>query len=71
MPGRSTLKTVVISRDGDLSVAAHLTEMRNWLADQGIEPCELMMLHVLNFRVIFRGTFETAEQANRFTEQFG
>jgi hypothetical protein len=65
------LKTVVVSRDGDLSVAAHLTEMRNWLADQGIQPHDLVMLHVLNFRVIFRATFETVEQADRFTEQFG
>jgi len=65
------LKTVVVSRDGDLSVAAHLTEMRNWLAEQGIEPHELVMLHVLNFRVIFRATFEAIEQADRFTKQFG
>jgi hypothetical protein len=65
------LKTVVVSRDGDLSVAAHLTEMRNWLAGQGIEPRELVMLHVLNFRVVFRGTFETVEQADRFAEHFG
>jgi hypothetical protein len=64
------LKTVVVSRDGDLSVAAHLTEMRNWLADQDIRPHELVMLHVLNFRVIFRATFETVEQADRFVEQF-
>jgi hypothetical protein len=64
------LKTVVVSRDGDLSVAAHLAQMRNWLADQGIEPRELVMLHVLNFRVIFRGTFETVEQADRFAEHF-
>ena len=65
------MKTVVVSRDGDLSVAAHLTEMRNWLAEQGIEPHELVMLHVLNFRVVFRATFETVEQADRFAEQFG
>jgi hypothetical protein len=65
------LKTVVISRGGDLSVSAHLAEMRNWLADQGIEPRELVMLHVLNFRIVFRGTFETVEQADRFAKQFG
>lgn len=65
------MKTVVVSRDGDLSVAAHLTEMRHWLADQGIQPHELVMLHVLNFRVVFRATFETVEQADRFAEQFG
>lgn len=65
------MKTVVVLRDGDLSVAAHLAEMRSWLADQGIEPRELVMLHVLNFRVVFRGTFETIEQADRFAEQFG
>lgn len=65
------MKTVVVSRDGDLSVAAHLAEMRNWLAEHGIEPRELVMLHVLNFRVVFRGTFETAEQAGQFTDRFG
>ncbi len=65
------MKTVVVSRDGDLSVAAHLAEMRSWLAERGIEPRELVMLHVLNFRVVFRGTFETAEQADQFTARFG
>ena len=65
------MRTVVVSRAGDLSVAAHLAEMQAWLADQGIEPRELVMLHVLNFRVVFRGTFQTDEQAERFIAQFG
>jgi hypothetical protein len=65
------LKTVVVSRDGGLSVTAHLAEMRRWLTERSIEPRELAMLHVLNFRVVFRGTFETVEQADQFTDRFG
>ena len=73
-PGRSgtaPLKTIVVSRDGNLSVAAHIAEMRAWLAERGVTPHEITMLHVLNFRVVFRVTFDTAEQADRFIAQFG
>ncbi len=65
------MKTVVVSRDGDLSVAAHLSEMRSWLAEHDIAPRELTMLHVLNFRVVFRATFDDAEQADQFVSRFG
>jgi hypothetical protein len=65
------LKTVVVSRDGDLSVTAHLAEMRKWLAERKIVPRELTMLRVLNFRVVFRATFETDDQADQFIARFG
>ena len=65
------MKTVVITRDGALSVADHIAEMRAWLAGRGIEARELTMLHVLNFRVVFRATFDTIEQADQFAAQFG
>jgi len=29
------------------------------------------MLHVLNFRVVFRATFDKDADADRFAEQFG
>jgi hypothetical protein len=66
-----SLKTVVVTRDGALSVADHIAEMRGWLAKQDIEARELTMLHVLNFRVVFRATFDTIEQADQFVTQFG
>jgi hypothetical protein len=69
--GKHVLKTVVISRSGDLSVAGHLAEMRAWLAEHKIEPRELVMLHVLNFRVVFRATFDGDGDADKFTVQFG
>jgi hypothetical protein len=65
------LKTVVVSRGGNLSVADHTAEMRAWLAEQGIEPRELAMLHVLNFRVLFRAIFDDSIQAERFIARFG
>jgi hypothetical protein len=65
------LKTVVVLRDGHQSVADHLGEMRGWLAEQKIEARELVMLHVLNFRVVFRATFDSDADADRFTEKFG
>jgi hypothetical protein len=69
--GEAHLKTIVVARDGTLSVADHLAEMRAWLADHGIEARELVMLHVLNFRVVFRATFDSEHDADRFREKFG
>jgi hypothetical protein len=69
--GKAPLRTVVVARDGALSVADHIAQMRAWLAERNIEPRELTMLHVLNFRVVFRATFDTVEQANQFVAQFG
>jgi hypothetical protein len=69
--GKAPLKTVIVARSGNLPVGDHMTEMRAWLAEQNIEERELIMLHVLNFRIVFRATFDTADQADRFTAQFG
>jgi len=65
------LKSVVVTRDGNLSVADHLAEMRAWLANHDIPVRELVMLHVLNFRVVFRATFESDTDADRFVARFG
>ena len=67
----STLKTVVVARDGRQSVADHLAEMQAWLAEQGIAVRELTMLHVLHFRIVFRATFDNDGDADRFVERFG
>lgn len=69
--GEAPLKTVVVARGGDLSVADHLVEMRAWLAERKIEPRELTMLHVLNFRVVFRATFDSNDDADEFAARFG
>jgi hypothetical protein len=65
------LKTVVVSRDGQQSVADHMAEMQDWLAEQKIVAHELTMLHVLNFRVVFRAIFDIDADADRFVERFG
>jgi hypothetical protein len=65
------LKTVVVARAGNLSVADHLGEMQAWLAERGITPRELTMLHVIEFRVVFRAVFDTDREADLFTERFG
>jgi hypothetical protein len=68
---KAPLKTVIVTRSGNLSVGNHVAEMRAWLAEQNIEARDLTMLHVLNFRIVFRATFDTVDQADRFTAQFG
>jgi hypothetical protein len=65
------LKTVVVARGGHQSVGEHLAEMQAWLAQEQIVARELVMLHVLNFRVVFRATFDRDADADRFTERFG
>jgi hypothetical protein len=69
--GGSTLKTVVVPRDGHQSVADHLAEMRAWLNEQDIVARELKMLHVLKFRVVFRATFDSDADADKFADKFG
>jgi len=64
------LKTVVVARGGNLSVADHLAEMRTWLAERNIVPRELVMLHVLNLRVVFRATFDSDSDADLFVQSF-
>jgi hypothetical protein len=65
------LKTVVVARDGHLSVADHLAELRAWLTERDIVARELVMLRVLNFRVVFRATFDSDQDADAFIARFG
>jgi hypothetical protein len=65
------LKTVVVARAGNLSVAQHMSEMRGWLGEREIEPRELTMLHVVGFRVVFRAIFDRVADADSFCAQFG
>lgn len=67
----NTLKTVVVARAGNLSIAGHLAEMTAWLADRDIVPRELVMLHVLHWRVVFRATFDDDRDADLFAVAFG
>jgi len=55
------------ARAGNLSVADHLAQMRIWLADRNIVPRELVMLHVLNLRLVFRADGD----ADLFAQTFG
>jgi len=64
------LKTVVVIRAGDRSVADHLAQMRGWLAERHFVPRELVMLHVLNLRVVFRATFDADSDADLFAYTF-
>jgi len=65
------LKTVVVARDGSQSVADHLAEMKTWLAQNDIVPRELTMRHVLHLRVVFRASFDSDADAERFVGRFG
>jgi hypothetical protein len=64
------LKTVIVAGDGNLSIAENLTEMQAWLAERNIAARELTMLHILNFQVVFRATFEDEHKADQFAVQF-
>lgn len=64
------MKAVTVARTGALSVADHLAEMRGWLAERGITPRELNIVHVLNLRIVIRAVFDTDEQAEAFREEF-
>ena len=64
------MKTVIVARTGDLSVGDHLAEMRAWLAERNIAPRELVMLHVLHFRVMFRAVFGKDSDADLFAATF-
>lgn len=65
------MKTVIVARAGNLSVADHLAEMKAWLAERDIQPREVVMLHVLNLRVVFRAEFDADRDADLFAERFG
>jgi hypothetical protein len=65
------LKTVIVARDGSLSVADSLAEMQAWLAEHHITAIELTMVHVLNLQIVFRATFEEHHDAEQFAAQFG
>jgi hypothetical protein len=66
------LRTIVVTRDGALSVADHLSEIHAWLVEHNIVARELTMLHVLNFRiVVFRAAFDRDDEAAEFVARFG
>jgi hypothetical protein len=65
------LKTVFVARAGNLPVADLLAQMQAWLAESNIVPRELVMLHVLNLRVVFRATFDADSDADLFDQTFG
>lgn len=75
MPGETAkgqcLKTVIVARAGNPSVADHLAEMQARLAERDIVLSELVMLHVLGWRVVFRATFDADRDADRFVAAFG
>jgi hypothetical protein len=63
--------TVIVAREGNLSVGDHLAEMQEWLFHREIKPLELLPLRVINFRVEFRASFATAGHAQLFVDRFG
>ena len=55
----------------DAAFIAQLQRAADWLAERKIVPRELVMLHVLNFRVVFRAILDTDGEADQFVAQFG
>lgn len=60
-----------MARAGNLSVADHLAEMQASLAERNIAAREIVILHVLHFRVVFRAVFDTDGDADLFAPAFG
>ena len=65
------MRSVEITRAGDLSVADHLAEIRGWLDREGIRETDLHAVRVLNGRVTFAATFKQTAEADRFVRAFG
>ena len=65
------MRSVEITRAGDLSVADRLAEIRGWFDREGIRETDLHAVRVLNGRVTFSATFTQAAEADRFTRAFG
>jgi hypothetical protein len=63
--------TVIVAREGNLSVGDHLAEMQEWMFYREIKPLELAQLRIINFRVEFRATFAAAGHAQLFVDRFG
>jgi hypothetical protein len=61
--------TVIVAREGNLSVGDHLAEMQEWLFHREIEPLELAPLRVIKFRVEFQATFASAGHARLFVDR--
>jgi hypothetical protein len=68
---RQNVKTVIVARTGNFSAEAHLVEMQAWLIEHGIGSHELTILSARTSSGVFRGVFDTAPDADRFTERFG
>jgi hypothetical protein len=66
----NTLNKVIVARDGSLSVGHQLAEMREWLAERNIVPCNLAMQHIVQWQVIYRATFEDEADAQSFLHKF-
>jgi hypoxanthine-guanine phosphoribosyltransferase len=65
------MRSVQITRAGDLSISAQLDEMHRWLEEEGTRPTDLRAVRVFNGRVIFVATFERTIDADRFLQEFG
>jgi hypothetical protein len=64
------MRTVEITRTGDVSVADEMAEMQDWLREMRIQPLDLQPLRILQARVRFRATFANDDDAERFRARF-
>jgi hypothetical protein len=64
------MRSVEITRAGNLSVADHLAEIRGWFDRAGIQATDLQVVRVLSGQVTFSATFERADDADRFLRAF-
>jgi hypothetical protein len=64
------MQTVEITRAGNLSVGAHLAEIRDWLDRAGIKATELQAVRILKGRIVFSATFALASDAERLLRAF-
>ena len=64
------MRTVEITRTGDVSVADQMAEMQQWLREMRVQPLDLQPVRILHARVRFRATFANDDDAERFRRRF-
>jgi hypothetical protein len=64
------MRSVEITRAGNLSVADHLAEIRGWLSRASIQATDLQAVQLLHGRITFSATFEQADEADHFLRAF-
>jgi hypothetical protein len=65
------MRSVEVTRAGDLSVSDQLAEMQRWLDAKSIRASDLRAVSILRGRVTFGVTLQNEADVDRFIRAFG